>query len=184
MQQPTVFISYIQESDEHCAQVLKFAQLLAKRGIRSENDFWLEPVRQDFGVWAEHLIKATDFTLVIASPRFRDIGNGYGTDDENRGGRWEITLLREMLQQARSTWTERLLPVILPGRTKEEIPDFLQPSGASHYHVPSLTGEGIEDLYRTLTRQREHVRPELGQLVELPPKSGPGSPGWESKDRP
>ncbi|MDA3647939.1 TIR domain-containing protein [Saccharopolyspora indica] len=181
MQLPTaVFISYIHEDEEHRKQVLKFVQLLASMGIDSVNDFWLKPYRHDIGKWAEHYIRASDYTLVIASPRFRLIGDGYGADHENEGGQWEIALLREKLQQARSEWTRRILPVLLPGHTKAEIPDFLQPSGAHHYHVPEITKDGVEKLYRTLTKQQKHVKPELGEPMELPPKSGPGSPGWES----
>lgn len=177
---PTVFISYIHEDDEHRAQVLEFAQLLAGLGIASVNDFWLKPYRHDIGKWAEHYIRNSDYTLVIASPRFRCIGDGYGTDDENEGGQWEIALLREKLQQTRSEWTRRILPVLLPGHTKEEIPDFLQPSGAHHYHVPEITKDGVEKLYRTLTEQPKHVKPDLGEPMPLPPESGPGSPGWEA----
>ncbi|MEU5845310.1 SEFIR domain-containing protein [Saccharopolyspora shandongensis] len=180
MQLPTVFISYIHEDDEHRAQVLKFAQLLADLGIDSGIDFWLGPERQDIGEWAEHYIEKADYTLVIASTRYRDIGNGYGTDHENRGGKWEIVVLREKLQKARSVWTPRILPVLLPGHTEEEIPDFLQPCGAHRYDVPEINEKGIEKLYRTLTKQPKHVKPELGESMVLPPKSGPGSPGWES----
>ncbi|NYH77218.1 hypothetical protein FHR84_000532 [Actinopolyspora biskrensis] len=184
MQLPTVFISYIHDNDEHRDQVRKFARLLGDRRIHSENDFWLDPVRRDLGKWAERCIKNTDYTLVIASPRYRLVGNGEVSDDENEGGQWEVSILRDMLQRARSKWTKRILPVVLPGRTKAEIPDFLQPWGVTHYPVPTLDDEGIEELYRTLTLQPEHVRPELGPPLELPPKSGPGSPGWASGNRP
>ncbi|MBB5159255.1 toll/interleukin-1 receptor domain-containing protein [Saccharopolyspora phatthalungensis] len=181
MRLPTVFISYTHDSDEHREAVLRFAQLLAKNGIRSVNDFWADPDRRNWGEWAEKYINESNYTLVIASERYRRVGNGEVPDDENQGGQWEVAYLRERLQRSRSEWTRRILPVVLPGRLVEEIPSFLQPSGCTRYHVSELSEAGIEALYRTLTFQPEHVAPKLGRPLVLPPKSGPGSPGWETR---
>ncbi|MEV0053548.1 SEFIR domain-containing protein [Saccharopolyspora shandongensis] len=183
MQLPTVFISYTHDSEKHQEAVLRFAELLAEYRIYSVNDLWADPDRRYWGEWAEKCIDESDYTLVIASPGYRRVGNGEATDDENRGGVWEVAHLRERLQQARSVWTRRILPVMLPGRTVSEIPTFLQPYGCTHYPVPTLDANGIQTLYRDLTRQPEYTRPELGEPMILPPKSGPGSPGWESRRR-
>jgi hypothetical protein len=183
VQLPTVFISYTHDSDEHRDAVLRLAELLADYGIDSVNDFWAEPGRRYWGEWAEKCIDESDYTLVIASEGYRRVGNGQVTDDENRGGTWEVVHLRERLQQARSVWTERILPVVLPGHTIGEIPTFLQPYGCTRYSVPSLDPHGIQALYRDLSHQPEYTRPALGKPMILPPKSGPGSPGWESRRR-
>ncbi|MCX2729436.1 hypothetical protein OOZ19_04230 [Saccharopolyspora sp. NFXS83] len=184
MHLPTVFITYTHDSHEHCAAVQQFATLLSDKHIYSENDFWVGTDRQNWGVWAEKYIDETDYTLLIASEGYRRVGEGKVTDDQNRGGAWEIAHLRERLQQARSVWTERILPVVLPGHFITDIPIFLQPYSCTRYQVPTLDEHGIVNLYRGLTRQPEHVRPPMGRPLILPPKSGPGSPGWESRLRP
>jgi hypothetical protein len=73
--------------------------------------------------------------------------------------------LRDLLTKDRSAWVHKILPVVLPGRSTDEIPLFLQPYSASHYVVDSFTIEGVDDLYRVITRQPRHCRPEAGQLV-------------------
>lgn len=183
MQLPAVFISYTHDSPEHREAVLRFAELLAEYRIYSVNDFWADPDRRNWGEWAEKYIDDSDYTLVIASEGYRRVGNGEVADDENRGGAWEVVHLRERLQQARSVWTRRILPVVLPSHTISEIPTFLQPYGCTRYPVPTLDADGIQALYRHLSKQPEYTRPALGKPMILPPKSGPGSPGWESKRR-
>lgn len=183
MQLPTVFITYTHDSQEHKDAVRRFAEVLHGRGIYSRNDFWDVLERQDWGQRGENAIDDTDYTLVIASEGYRRVGNGNVADDENRGGTWEVKYLRERLQQARSVWTRRILPVVLPGHSLDDIPMFLQPYGCTHYEVPTLDVDGIQSLYRALTKQPEYTRPTLGEPMILPPKSGPGSPGWEARRR-
>ena len=57
----------------------------------------------------------------------------------------------------RAAWTAKILPVLLPGHGKEEIPDFLQPNAADRYEVPANTPEAAESLLRVLTRQPRDV---------------------------
>jgi hypothetical protein len=61
-----------------------------------------------------------------------------------------MRLLRELYHSDPGTWTRRILPVVLPGRSVGEIPLFLQPRTADHYMVTSFTPEGAGDLLRTL----------------------------------
>jgi serine/threonine protein kinase len=88
---------------------------------------------------------------------------------------FEAALMRDMLTGDRNTWIAKVLPVVLPGRSIEDIPVFLQPYSASRYLVDALTMDGIDELYRVLTGQPRHVAPELGRLVVRPPLAGSSS---------
>ena len=59
--------------------------------------------------------------------------------------------------------------MLLPGRTTEDLPDWLSPGAATYYAVTSFTVEGAEDLLRVLTTQPAYSPPPLGPRPDLPP---------------
>src|SRR4029450_7829144 len=63
----------------------------------------------------------------------------------------------------------RLLPVLLPGRTTDDLPDWLSPGAATYYPVTAFTVEGAEDLLRVLTTQPAYIARPLGPRPDLPP---------------
>ncbi|WP_236794805.1 SEFIR domain-containing protein [Amycolatopsis sp. GM8] len=172
---PNVFISYTHDSARHRDDVREFAGFLVSRGIAVELDQWAGVARQDWYPWAWRGMSGADYILVIASAGYREMGDGAGPNDQNHGGRVEAALLRDFLQRDRAQWTGKILPVVLPGHTVGEIPDFLQPSAADYYPVTSFTTSGAEGLLRAITGQAAHIRPPLGPRVSLPPRSGPGA---------
>jgi len=172
---PKVFLSYTHDDEAHRKAVLDFATFLTEQGIDIVLDRWTSGRRQDWQAWATKNMTESDYVVVIASPGYRRMGDGNGPNDRNIGGQSEAALLRDLLQGDRNTWTQKILPVLLPGREVDAIPLFLQPHAADRYPVESLTVEGAEDLLRVLTRQPRHVRPPLGPRPVLLPRSGPGS---------
>jgi hypothetical protein len=173
--QPKVFVSYTHDSDEHVAAVLEFATFLTEVGIDPILDQWVGVARQDWYAWATAQMLAADFILVVASEGYQRMGDGNGPNDRNLGGQAEATLLRDLLQRDRAKWTPKILPVVLPGHDIDQIPNFLQPYTADHYRVKALTTDSADSLLRAITGQAAHLRPPLGPLVSLPPRSGPGA---------
>lgn len=151
---PRVFISYAHEDPEHKAQAHHFGDLLLRCGIDAHMDQWEAPKRKDWHLWAIRQIKAADFVLILASPTCKAVGDGAGEPNRNRGMESETAILRELLQQDREQWGPKLLPVVLPGESVENLPLYLQPRTMDHYEVEELTEEGIEDLLRALTERR------------------------------
>jgi hypothetical protein len=173
---PKVFISYAHDDDGHKETVRALAELLVRNGIDVDLDQWAGPGRQDWQAWATSLISQAAFVLIIASPAYRRVGDGFARTNENRGAQAESATIRDLLHQDRHTWTAKLLPVVLPGRSIDDIPLFLQPYCADRYHVTELSDAGAEDLLRALTGQPRYVRPALGAVPHLPPRSLPGRP--------
>ncbi|MCX2947380.1 SEFIR domain-containing protein [Lentzea sp. NEAU-D7] len=182
----TAFIAYTHDSQQHKDDVLALATLLVHNGVQVELDQWAEGRRQDWYAWALEHIPASDYTIIVASPQCKIVGDGRGPATENRGARAEMAVIRDLLQDDRAKWLPRLLPVVLPGRDVAEIPLFLQPRAADHYLV-ELTNEGIEDLLRTIYGEPRVLRPALGQrpvfsqrvpgAVAPPPRTA--EPSWQ-----
>ena len=143
---PRVFVSYAHDTRAHKRQVLRFCRLLRHLGVDVRVDEWDDDVRRDWYVWMIDQFRCADKVIVIASPQYRQAGDGEALPDCNRGVQTESAMLRDFLHGDRATWTRKILPVILPGRSAGEIPLYLQPSSASHYHVPEITPAGVVEL--------------------------------------
>ncbi|EWC64094.1 hypothetical protein UO65_0621 [Actinokineospora spheciospongiae] len=113
-------------------------------------DHLYDSTRQDWYVWAHEQITTADFTLIIASPACCVVGDGQMPAKLHRGLQSEMGILRELLHTDRAQWTKRLLPVVLPGGTPDEIPLFLQPRTVDHYPVHAFTKAGAADLLAAL----------------------------------
>lgn len=163
---PRVFISYAYDSEWHKQQVHAFARFLrVEGGIDVRFDLWDTGQRRDWSIWIIEQVRAADFVLVVASSAYKCRAEGKAGSSEGRGVQFEAALLRDLLNQDRDTWVHKVLPVVLPGRSIEEVPAFLQPYSASHYVVLSLTMDGVDELYRVITDQPRHPPPELGRLI-------------------
>jgi hypothetical protein len=168
-----VFLSYAHDDDAHKSNVLVLATELRLCGIDVKFDLWHENDRQDWYAWMLHWIRTADFVIVVASPRYREVGDGTAPADRNRGVQAEAAQIRELLYRNRAERTLKLLPVILPGRSRDELPDFVQPYTASHFTLESITKDGMERLLRAITAQPRHVPPALGEIPTLPPATSP-----------
>ena len=166
---PRVFISYACDSERHKRQVHDFAWFLrAEGGIDVRFDLWDANRRRDWSVWILEQVHEADFVLVIASPAYKRRTDSRAGSSQGWGVQFESALLRDLLTQDRDAWIHKVLPVVLPGRSVEEIPAFLQPHAASCYVLASVTMAGVDELYRVITEQPRHRPPSLGRLLVLP----------------
>lgn len=147
---PKVFISYAHESAEHMARVRALAEFLRETGLEVVLDVWSAGGRQDWYAWAIKEMTSADFVLVVASARYAVTGDGSGPNTGNRGVQSEAALLRELVYADRDLWMSKILPVVLPGQTVDQIPLFLQPYTASHFLVDAIDAIGTEELLRVI----------------------------------
>ena len=179
---PTVFVAYTHDSPQHKADVRAFAGLLSANYVLVELDQWAEGQRQDWYAWAHRHITTSDYTIIVASPQCKIVGDGGGLATENRGARAEMSVIRDLLQDDRGKWLPKLLPVVLPGRDVAEIPHFLQPRAADHYRIDELTDQGVDGLLRVIFKRPKAVRPPLGRPPVLPQEAADrplvAEPSW------
>ncbi|MET8997973.1 toll/interleukin-1 receptor domain-containing protein [Amycolatopsis sp. NPDC004169] len=172
-----VFLSYAKEPDDpaHQDAVLQLWAFLRDNGVDAEVDLVETHERRDWPLWIGEQLREADFVLVIASPAYRRSAEGRGGAHEERGVQWEARLIREAFYADRNA-VKRIVPVVLPGRSADDVPGFLAPATSTVYPVSDFTVEGAEALLRLLTNQPEFVRRKLGTAPVLEPRQVPPRP--------
>ncbi|MBB5960198.1 hypothetical protein FHS29_006821 [Saccharothrix tamanrassetensis] len=166
---PKVFVSYSHDSPRHKELVRRFSTFLrVEAGIDTHLDQWYEDRRRDWSAWASRHLREADFIMVIASPAYKRRAEGLAPTDEGRGAQYEAAIIRDNLTRNLSAETERVLPVVLPGRSVDEIPDFLCAHSTTHYVVREFTLAGIAELLVALTGVPRFSLPSKGRFVGSP----------------
>ncbi|MEU4251445.1 toll/interleukin-1 receptor domain-containing protein [Amycolatopsis sp. NPDC026612] len=148
---PRVFVSYAQESPAHKKAVVELCRLLAAAGVDVRVDQDDLEHRRNWDEWTTTQILRTDYVLVVASPAYRAVGDGELADStRHRGIRSEYSRLADLLHRDRDRWTKKLLPVVLPGRSPDEIPLAFLPAIADYYVVAAFTRDAAVDLLNVL----------------------------------
>ncbi|WP_410586595.1 SEFIR domain-containing protein [Amycolatopsis sp. lyj-23] len=160
---PKVFFSYSHDSGQHKDLVRRFATFLRSRiGLEVVLDQWYDNSRIDWSLWATRHLKAADFIIVVASPLYRARADGEAPPDEGRGAQFETAIIRNKLTRDLEDGTRRVLPVVLPGRSIDEIPEFLNPYSMTRYEIAEFTDDGVADLLAAITGQGQHPMPRRG----------------------
>ncbi|MFC8043328.1 SEFIR domain-containing protein [Nocardia sp. NPDC057353] len=163
---PRVFVSYSHDSPEHKDLVLEFATFLRREaGVDVRLDSWDDYQRRDWSLWAIEQLTEADFILVIASPEYKRRADGTAAADEGRGAQFEAAIIRDGLTRDLRAETRRVLPVVLPGRSIDEIPVFLAAHSTTRYEIEEFTTEGVNDLLAAFSGVSEHTAPERGEYI-------------------
>lgn len=147
---PVVFVSYAQESRAHSDSVAELCEFLAAKGVEPHYDQQMRSERISWEDWTNNEFQRVDYVLVIASPAYRDTGANRLPGHKHRGLRSEYLRLVDLQHEDRDKWTRKILPVVLPGRSPEEIPRSFRPFTTTYYQVTSFTDEGAADLLGVL----------------------------------
>ena len=173
-----VFLSYAHGSRAHMAVVWDFWVFLRGHGVDARLDRAAEGQRQDWALWIANEVREAEVVLCLASTEYRERAEGRSGPDAGRWVQWETRLIRDQFHAAQDD-LQRFVPVVLPGQTREGVPDFLAPATSTVYEVTEFTVRGAEKLLRFLLGRPEVVAPDLGDEPELPTAS-PVIRGWRS----
>ncbi|MBM7773164.1 hypothetical protein JOD54_003368 [Actinokineospora baliensis] len=158
---PRVFVTYSHDTERHKRAVREFATFLRARvGLDVQLDQWADGKRQDWSLWAMENLRDSDFILVIASPQYRRRAEGQAEPHEGRGAQFEAAIIRDHLTQNLRQGTERVLPVVLPGGSIEDIPMFLTPYSTTRYEIDEFTESQVTYLISAITGESAHPMPE------------------------
>lgn len=125
---------------------------------------------QDWALWTHEQYRAADFVLVIASPAYKRRAEGTEAPGTGAGVIWEARLIRGEIYDRPDDWYRRILRVVLPGCSLDDLPDYLGGRTTTYYEVAPLTAEGAERLVRYLTDQPYETGTPIGTVPHLPPR--------------
>lgn len=161
---PKVFISYSHDSPAHADRVRELSDRLREAGIDCNLDQYEASPPEGWPLWMEKQLNDADFVLVICTETYRRRATGEEKQGIGLGVRWESHLTNQQLYNEGANNT-RFIPVLLESGEYKHIPKPLQ--GSTFYRAH--TEEGYEELYRRLTSQPLHLKPQLGDVRVLGP---------------
>ncbi|MFI7414958.1 TIR domain-containing protein [Streptomyces sp. NPDC049627] len=170
-----VFISYAHDDDKHVEHVREFYRFLRDRGIEADLDLPAGERRQDWALWMLRGIRDSRHVIVVASPEYKRRAEGDARPGEGAGVQWEARLLRTLVYEDPAAALDRIVPVVLPGGSRTDLPLWLGGSTHTHYTVGEFSDAGAEPLLRLLTGQPYETVPELGDVPELPSREQAGA---------
>ena len=165
-----VFISYAHESEAHAEAVRDLWVLLRTNGVDARLDRVAAQRRQDWSLWMMDQVRAADYVVVVASAAYKRRAEGRAGAGEGRGVQFEAALIRNAFYADQRAGVGRFVPVVLPGQSVEDVPDFLTPATTTVYSVSEFTAAGVEALVRLVTAQPAEVEPALGPVPVLGPR--------------
>lgn len=165
-----VFISYAHEEGDpgHGERVRNLWRLLRACGIDAQLDLPAAERRQDWALWMLRGMRDSRYVLVVASPEYKETAEGDAPADRRRGVRWEAAQLRKLVYEDPERALDRIVPVVLPGGSAENLPDWLGGSTTTVYEVRDFSPTGAERLLRLLTGQPYETTPALGPVHRFP----------------
>jgi len=165
MNKPTVFVSYSQDSPDHCNRVLALSDRLREEGVDCTLDQYEDSPPEGWPKWMDRHIKDSNFVILICTETYHRRVMGKEAEGKGLGVKWESTLTYQHIHDAGGE-NSRFIPVLFQLSDAKYIPTPL--GGSTRYCVDSE--QGYEDLYRRLTGQPKTIKPELGKLRALPPR--------------
>ncbi|MDI5976854.1 SEFIR domain-containing protein [Amycolatopsis magusensis] len=177
---PRIFITYSHDDERHKTLVREFGTFLHTQvGVDVYLDQWDDDGRRDWSVWAIKQLTEADFVLVIASPAYKVRAEGRAAPAEGQGAQFEAAMLRDNITKDMPRATRRILPVVLPGRSAEEIPVFLNAHSTTRYEIGEFTLAGISDLLTAFTGVPRFAKPKRGTW---PPRGTPNESSHEAPE--
>src|SRR5581483_5540821 len=163
---PKVFVSYSHDSREHMDRVLDLSNRLRREGIDCLIDQYEPSPSRGWARWTEDQIEQADFILVVCTETYLRRFRGKEEEGRGLGANWEGAIITQDLYDA-GLDNRKVISVVFGEADAAHRP---RPLRAFTYYDVS-TGEGYTALYRHLTGQPLVVIPELGEQVNLPPRS-------------
>jgi hypothetical protein len=180
---PRVFISYAHDSEAHCEQVRALWIFLRSAGIDARSDVDAAEKRQNWPLWMEKQVSDADRILVVASSGYRKCLESKGGQQKRRGVQYEAEAICRRYNDADPDDLSRVLPVVLPGGSVDDVPAFLRPEDTTVYEISAFTVKGAESLLRVLHDRPRDIEPAIGEVPYLPTRDNIPASGILSPSR-
>lgn len=153
---PTIFISYSWDNEEHKKWVLDLADKLCTDGINVILDrYYLTPGKNLPHFVEDNLNKASRI-IIIFTPNYK-----LKADKRTGGVGYEYSIMNMELYK-NQTSNEKIIPILRAGSTEESIPTFMQ----QFIHIDARNSENFinsyNDLVREIYNEPEIKKPKIG----------------------
>ena len=165
MHNPTAFISYSHDTNEHADNVFALADQLRSEGIDIRLDQYESAPPEGWPRWMDRQLNTCDYVLcVCTAPYYRKI-MGEEKAGQGLGVRWEGNLIYQHLYDSGSI-NHKFIPILYTYSSPAQIPPPLK--GATYYYADREAD--YDKLYWRLRGVENKPKPELGELRPLPEK--------------
>jgi hypothetical protein len=154
--QPRVFISYAHDEDDpaHKRRAASLADLLRNGGadVRLDQEAASEP--QIWTRWMQRQCQKADFIIMVASQAYKRRFEHTEAPGKGKGVSWEGSYLSDYVHDHPTTWHRRLLRVVFPEHSVNDLPYFPGSGSATYYEIDPITGAGdLETLLAYIMRR-------------------------------
>ncbi len=156
MTNPTCFISYSWDSDNHKKWIRDLSTLLQDNGVTVLLDQWDAYPGMDLPHYMETAISQSDYVLLICTPTFATKANA------GKGGvGYEKTIVTGEVFMG-SASPKKFVPILHSGDPKISLPAYLKSKLFIDFRELSSFDDSFEELLRHIYDSPKYVRPVLG----------------------
>jgi len=161
MENPTCFISYSWDNDEHKDWVRVLATELQHKGIETKLDQWDCHLGIDLTKYMETCVRDSDFVLLICTPKFcKKANTGQG------GVGYEKNIVTgEIFEGIYSS--KKFVPILRKGSSMDSLPSYLRSRMFIDFRNNNTFDSNIDELIRHLHHFPKYKRPPLGQKPDF-----------------
>lgn len=164
---PTAFISYSWDSEDHKLWVLKLASDLIRSGVNVLIDEWdLNKYRNDLQYFMESGIRESDFVIMVCTENYAERANvrvgGVGIEN---------TIITGEFFDANKS--QKYLPIVrkYDKDLRQSLPSYLKTKYAIDFRDESNYDRRFEELLRMIFNIPKYRRPKLGKVPDLESKT-------------
>ena len=161
MKNPSCFISYSWDNDEHIKWIRRLATELQNKGIETKLDQWDCHPGMDLMKYMETCVRESDFVLLICTPKFcQKANNGQG------GVGYEKNIVTGEIFEGISS-PKKFVPILRKGSSMDSLPSYLKSRMFIDFRNENTFNLKIDELIRHLYDYPKHKRPILGEKPNL-----------------
>lgn len=158
---PTVFISYSWDNEEHKNWILGLATKLMENGVKVLLDRYELGPGKNMLHFMDEAIKQSDKVVMIFTPNYK-----LKAEKRQGGVGYEYSILNVDLYKTIAS-NNKYIPVLKEGTTETSIPDFIQQFIAIHMNDNYRFDEKINELLLAIYDKPQIEKPKLGKRPDF-----------------
>jgi len=161
MDNPSCFISYSWDTEEHTRWVIRLATSLQESGVVTFLDKWDTQPGADLTEYMEKRVRESNFVVLVCTPLFAAKAN------EGLGGvGYEKAIVTGEIFHNNSS-LNKFVPILREGTANNALPSYLKSRKYIDFHDDKLYPVSLEELLRHLLGVPKYKKPQLGARPRL-----------------